>query len=74
VSLVDRGLRAAVRQGLDRGIVGGNDAWLVVGAVALLARLGRRAMHRDVEVVYRRMLAPEQGVSISNEYPADRRA
>ena len=36
MSLVDRGLRAAVRQGLDRGIVGGNDAWLVVGAVALL--------------------------------------
>ena len=38
MNLVDKGLRAALRQGWDRGIVGGSDAWLVVGAMALGAR------------------------------------
>jgi hypothetical protein len=69
VSLVDKGLKAALRQGWDRGIMGGSDTWLVVGAMALLARMGRRAMHREVHVVYAQRLLPEDGVSVSNEYP-----
>lgn len=69
MSLVDKGLRAALRQGWDRGIVGGSDAWLVVGAMALVARMGRRALHREVQVVFTQKLRPGDGVAVNHEYP-----
>jgi hypothetical protein len=54
---------------LDRGIIGGSDAWLVVGAMALLARLGKRAMRREPQVLYYQKLIRGDGVIISHEDP-----
>jgi hypothetical protein len=67
MSLVERGIRLALRNGWERGLVEGNDAWLVVGGLALLVYLGRRAMHREVETLLTQKLFPGVGLTVSAE-------
>jgi hypothetical protein len=45
----------------------GNRLWLVVGGIALLARLGRRAMHREAEVVFSEELRPGDSFRVTHE-------
>jgi hypothetical protein len=54
-----------MRLGLDRGLFGGNMIWLVLGALALLGHLAGRAMQREVEVVLRADLKPNETYEIS---------
>lgn len=37
--LIDRFTRRALRDGLRRGVFGGNDFWLAVGAIGLLVKV-----------------------------------
>lgn len=67
MSLVDRLIGAAIRAGRQRGLRQGSRGWLVVGAVALAARLVRRALHREPEVVFSEELRPGESVRVSHE-------
>ncbi len=58
-------LRRGMRRGFDRGVLGGNPVWLVVGALALLAHLAGRARQREVGVVLRADLNPDEVFEIS---------
>ncbi len=64
-NLWDSLLRRGMRLGLDRGVFGGNLIWLVLGALALLGHLAGRAMQRDVEVILRADLKPDETYEIS---------
>jgi hypothetical protein len=64
---MDRAIRVGIRRGWDRGMGEGNRLWLVVGGIALLARLGRRAMHREAEVVFSEELRPGDSFRVSHE-------
>jgi hypothetical protein len=64
---MDRAIRVGIRRGWDRGLGDGNRLWLVVGAVALLARLGRRALHREPEVVFSQEIKPGESVRVVHE-------
>ena len=59
-------LRAGIRQGWHRGVVGGNRAWIVIGGAALLGHLARRAMTRNEEVLWSGELAPGQVVTVQH--------
>lgn len=39
-------LSLAVRRGIERGLLDGDEFWLVAGAMALLVRLGLRAYRK----------------------------
>ncbi|HET9077786.1 MAG TPA: hypothetical protein VFN68_12710 [Acidimicrobiales bacterium] len=67
VTVVDRLARAAMRQSWRRGVVGGSSAWTVLGGLALIGYLGRRAVRRDVDVVFSEELAPGQSIRITHE-------
>jgi hypothetical protein len=54
-----------MRQGFDRGVLGGSPVWLVLGALALLAHLAGRAMQRDVGVILRADIKPHEVFEIS---------
>jgi hypothetical protein len=57
-------VRYAMRQGWHRGVVDGNQAWAVIGGVAVVAHLAGRVMHREPEVVFLEKLRPEDVVQI----------
>ncbi len=42
----------AVRRGFKRGLIEGDQTWLVLGALALLLQLGVRAYRKKPEVVF----------------------
>jgi hypothetical protein len=65
--IIQRLLRIGMRQGWNRGVVDGNPAWLTLGAVAVLAWLGGRALHREPEVVFLEKLKPGQTLRITHE-------
>jgi hypothetical protein len=67
VKLVQRLLRLGMRHGWNRGVVDGNPAWLVVGAVALLGYLAGKVMHREPEVVFSEKLKPGESIRITHE-------
>ena len=67
MTVVDRAIRVGIRRGWDRGLGDGNRAWLVLGGIALLARLGRRALRRESEVVFSREIQPGESFQIIHE-------
>ena len=67
MSVVDRAIRLGIRRGWDRGIGKGQRVWLVVGGVALLARLARAGLHREPEIVLSKELRPGESVRVTNE-------
>jgi hypothetical protein len=65
-------LRQGMRRGFDRGLIGGNRGWVVVGGLALLGHLAERAGPREPEVIFSGRL--EAGVSLGVTHEAkDRR-
>ncbi|MCL2394244.1 MAG: hypothetical protein FWC87_06095 [Acidimicrobiaceae bacterium] len=60
-------LRQGMRQGWQRGVLGDSKAFLVVGAMALLAHLAGRAMAREVEVVFSEPLRPGETFRVFHE-------
>ena len=67
MSVTDRLIRVGIRRGWDRGLGDGNRFWLVVGGVAVVARLARRAMHREAEVVFSEKLSAGESIRITHE-------
>lgn len=67
MSVTDRLIRVGIRRGWDRGLGDGNRFWLVVGGVAVVARLARRAMHREPEVVFSEKLSSGETIRITHE-------
>ena len=67
MSVTDRLIRVGIRRGWDRGFGDGNRFWLLVGGLAVLARLGRRAMRREPEVVFSEKLVSGESIRITHE-------
>jgi hypothetical protein len=65
--LFGRVLRYGTRRGFERGLLEGNVVWVVLGALALLARLAGRAMHREPELVFSERLLPGSSLEITHE-------
>jgi hypothetical protein len=51
-------LRRGMRNGFDRGVVGGSPLWLVLGGLALLGHLAARAMPRHEALVFSTDIEP----------------
>lgn len=64
---LDRAVRAALRLGWQRGVMEGRRGWAVIGGLALLGYLGRRAMHREAQVIFSEVLQPGESLRISHE-------
>ncbi len=67
MSLVDRAISLGIRRGWDRGVGRGQRVWLVVGGVALVARLARSALRREPEVVISKEIRPGESVMVTHE-------
>ena len=67
MSVTDRLIRVGIRRGWDRGLGDGNRFWLVVGGVAVVARLARRALNREPEVVFSEKLSAGETIRITHE-------
>ena len=67
MSLVDRAIRAGIRRGWSRGVGDGQRVWLIVGGAAVIARLARRALHREPEVVFSEKIRPGESFVVTNE-------
>lgn len=67
MSVTDRLIRIGIRRGWDRGLGDGNRFWLVLGGVAVVARLTRRAMRREPEVVFSQKLSPGESIRVTHE-------
>ena len=59
-------LRAGLRHGWRRGVVGGSRAWTVVGGVALVGYLGRKALTRNEDVLWSGEVAPGQVLTVQH--------
>ena len=64
---MERAVRAVMRQGWRRGVLGGSPAWTAFGGLALLGYLGGRALRREADVVFSEELAPGQSIRITHE-------
>jgi hypothetical protein len=60
-------IRQGMRQGWQRGVLRENRAFLILGALALLANLAGRAMGREAEVVFSEQLKPGETFRIFHE-------
>lgn len=60
-------VREGMRQGWRRGVLGDSRAFLVVGAVAVVAHLAGRVLGREVEVVFSEPLRPGETFGIFHE-------
>jgi hypothetical protein len=65
--LVRKALRFAMRRGFDRGLLEGNEVWVVLGAAALLAHLAGRAMHREPKTLFSGPLLPGDTLEIVHD-------
>jgi hypothetical protein len=63
---MNRLIRLGIRQGWRRGLLEGKRTWLVVGAVALSARVMQRLAARSEDVVYRETLDPGGALLITH--------
>jgi hypothetical protein len=65
--LLHRAVRYGMRRGFDRGLLEGSGFWTVVGALALLAHLGGRAMHRETQTVFSGKLPAGEAFEVIHE-------
>ena len=56
-----------MRQGLRRGVMGGNQAWTAVGGLALLGYLAGRAWQKPEKVVFSEKLPRGASIRITHE-------
>jgi len=70
VAVMDRAVRAGIRHGFRRGLLGGSQAWLAVGAVAVGVRAMQRLAARK-PVVVTESLAPGEAILVRHLPPAE---
>lgn len=63
--MFERAVRAGLRHGFRKGLVGGSQAWLALGAVALGVRLVQRFGRPEPEIV-REELRPGETLVIAH--------
>jgi hypothetical protein len=63
-------LRFLLRRGLQRGVLGGERRWLVLGGIALGVKVLRRLAGNEPEVVYSEKLAPGEALVVAHERDA----
>ena len=63
-------LRFLLRQGFQRGVLGGSRRWLMLGGVALGVKVLRKLSGSEPEVVYSEKLAPGESLVIAHERDA----
>jgi hypothetical protein len=66
-ALIEKLLGFGMRRGFERGLLDGERVWLIVGALALLAHLAGREMHRESVVVFSEKLVAGESLEISHE-------
>lgn len=66
---MQRLIRWGLRQGWRRGVAGGNRTWVVIGGMALLAHLARKALASHERVVFRGRLEVGQAIEVSHRAP-----
>lgn len=59
--------RAGMRLGWRRGVLGGSSAWVVIGGLAAVGHLARRALVRSEDVVWSGELSPGQTLTVHHE-------
>ena len=59
-------VRAALRNGITKGFLGGSRPWLIIGGVAAAWRLLRRISGNEPIVVYSEELQPGETVVIAH--------
>jgi len=59
-------LKKLARKGLRRGLFGGSQLWLALGAGAFVARLVLKAVRKSPEVVYSEKLVAGERLLISH--------
>ena len=59
-------IKYLLRRGLRDGLFGGDNRWVVLGALALLVRMGRRAARRKPEVVFSEQLGVGESLIIAH--------
>jgi hypothetical protein len=69
---VNRLLRAGMRAGWSRGVQGGSQAWVVVGAASLVGHLARKALKREDEVIWSGEVGRDQVVTVRHLPPRSR--
>ena len=60
-------VRLLLRNGLLKGVFGGNRAWLVLGGVGLMVKMFKKLGGSEPEVVYSEELPVGTTVVIANE-------
>ena len=63
---MERLLRAALRNGITKGFLGGSRPWLVIGGVAAGWRLLRRIAGSEAVVVFSEELQPGEALVIAH--------
>jgi hypothetical protein len=61
-----RALSWLLRQGLRRGVFGGERKWLVLGGTALLAQLALRSLRTKPRLVFSEKLRPGERLVITH--------
>jgi hypothetical protein len=69
--LVDRAVRAGLRHGWRRGLVGGSQVWLAVGAAALGVRVLQRIASPGKPVVVTERLEPGETIVVRHLLPGE---
>jgi hypothetical protein len=59
-------VRILLRNGVRKGLMGGNRRWLVVGGVAAAVRLLQKLAERDEGVIYSGELHPGESLVVAN--------
>jgi len=69
--LVDRAVRAGMRHGWRRGLVGGSQVWLAVGAAALGVRVLQRLASPGKPVIVTERLEPGESIVVRHLLPGE---
>jgi len=69
--IFDRAVRAGLRHGWRRGLVGGSQAWLAVGAAALGVRVLQRLASPGKPVVVTERLEPGETIVVRHLLPGE---
>jgi hypothetical protein len=66
MSAIDSLIRVGIRRGFQQGLLRGNRLWMVVGGLAIGARVAQRMIRRTAVVAYQEELAPGEKLVITH--------